>query len=79
MSAELNCHIETLLCAAIEINDAAELEVFLDRACGTDDELREQVSRLVQTISVPGDSSTFRFLPSTKRWHCQLLRKPAVA
>ena len=47
MSAELNCHLETLLCAAIEINDAAEREVFLDRACGTDDELREQVSRLV--------------------------------
>ena len=47
MPAERNCHLETLLCAAIEINDSAEREVFLDGACGTDDELREQVSRLV--------------------------------
>ena len=47
MPAERNCHLETLLCAAIEINNAAEREVFLDGACGADDELRGQVARLV--------------------------------
>lgn len=47
MPADLNPHLETLFCEAIEIDDAAEREVFLKRACGTDDELRAQVVRLV--------------------------------
>ena len=60
MQAEINRRLETLLCTAIEINDAAGREIFLHRACGTDDELREQVSRLVADHFRAGGFLKFR-------------------
>lgn len=41
-------HIETIFCAAIEIESAEEREVWLNQACGGDAALRIQVERLVQ-------------------------------
>ena len=47
MPAETSSQLESLLCAAIEISSDTEREAYLDKACGTDSELREKVERLV--------------------------------
>ena len=60
MSAELNPKVETLFCEAIKMNNSAEREVFLAGACGTDDELREQVSQLVADHFRAGGFLNFR-------------------
>ena len=47
MSVELSRCTETILCAAVEISDADERSAYLDRACGDDAELRQEVERMV--------------------------------
>ncbi len=60
MSAELNPKVETLFCEAIKMNNSTEREVFLAGACGTDDELRKQVSQLVADHFRAGGFLNFR-------------------
>ena len=47
MPSEIEDQLESLLCAAIEIDSDAEREAYIDKACGTDSELRDKVKRLV--------------------------------
>jgi serine/threonine protein kinase len=47
MPVELSRHTETILCAAVEINDPGQRAAYLDQACGDDPVLRQDVQRLV--------------------------------
>ncbi len=47
MPSETHDQLESLLCAAIEINSDTEREAYINKACGTDSELRDKVKRLV--------------------------------
>ena len=46
---------ETLLAAALEISGAAERRAYLDRACGGDVALRQEVESLLAANSAAGD------------------------
>ena len=47
MPAEVIRHIESILCAAVEITDRQKQSEYLDQACGGDASLRQQLNQLV--------------------------------
>src|SRR4051794_4634889 len=55
--------VETVFSEALEIASAAEREAFLDRACGGDGSLREQVASLLDAHIRAGGFLEFPALP----------------
>ena len=47
MPVQLTPHTETILCAAVEIDDPGQRVAYLDHACGNDPVLRREVQQLV--------------------------------